>query len=31
MKLGEIGSCFFTEPDHTVAERSVFYMDFDWG
>jgi formylglycine-generating enzyme required for sulfatase activity len=25
------GSCFFTEPEHTVSERSVFYLDFDWG
>lgn len=25
------GSCFFTEPEHTVAERSIFPLDFDWG
>ena len=25
------GSCFFTEPEHTVSERSVFPLDFDWG
>ena len=25
------GSCFFTEPEHTTTERSVFPMDFDWG
>lgn len=25
------GSCFFTEPEETVTERSVFPMDFDWG
>ena len=25
------GSCFFTEPEVTVTERSVFPMDFDWG
>ena len=25
------GSCFFTEPVHTVAERTVFPQDFDWG
>ncbi len=25
------GSCFFTEPEHTVAERSTFPLDFDWG
>ena len=25
------GSCFFTEPEHTVTDRSVFNMTFDWG
>jgi formylglycine-generating enzyme required for sulfatase activity len=25
------GSCFFTEPEHTVTDRSVFDMTFDWG
>ncbi len=25
------GSCFFTEPEETVTERSVFEMAFDWG
>ena len=25
------GSCFFTEPEETVTERSIFPMDFDWG
>ncbi len=25
------GSCFFTEPEETVTERSVFSMEFDWG
>ena len=25
------GSCFFTEPVHTVTERYLFDMQFDWG
>ncbi len=25
------GSCAFTEPNHTVSERSVFEQKFDWG
>lgn len=25
------GSCFFTEPEHTVTDRSLFDMTFDWG
>ena len=25
------GSCFFTEPHHTVAERTIFDQTFDWG
>jgi len=25
------GACFFTEPEHTVSERSLFPLDFDWG
>jgi formylglycine-generating enzyme required for sulfatase activity len=25
------GSCFFTEPERTVTERSRFTKDFDWG
>ncbi len=25
------GSCAFTEPEHTVSERTVFEQAFDWG
>ncbi len=25
------GSCFFTEPEETVTERSIFWKTFDWG
>ena len=25
------GSCFFTEPTHTVTDRTVFAQIFDWG
>ena len=25
------GSCFFTEPEHAVTERSTFSPHFDWG
>jgi len=25
------GSCFFTAPTHTVTDRSMFWMTFDWG
>jgi len=25
------GSCFFTEPERTVTERSLLHMTFDWG